>query len=72
MKWIYGDVIDTAKTFTLNKAYYNSYLKEKLPKDMNLQFEDEDSFWVPMRGTDEKTKEIKIQGYVRISFSVLP
>lgn len=28
--------------------------------DCLLEFEDEDSFWVPVRGKDEKTGEIKI------------
>lgn len=71
MKWLFNDVVDTGKTFSLNKSYYNSFLKEKLPKEMTLEFEDDDSFWVPVRGMDEKTKEIKVQGYVRISFSIL-
>jgi hypothetical protein len=43
-----------------------------LPKDLDLQFQDEDSFWVPCKGKDEKTGEIKIQGYVRISINVIP
>ena len=39
---------------------------------VKLDFEDEDTFWVPVKGTDSKTKEIKIQGYVRLSLTVLP
>ena len=71
MKWLFNDVVDTGKTFSLNKSYYNSFLKDKLPKDMTLEFQDDDSFWVPVKGMDEKTKEIKVQGYVRRSFSIL-
>jgi hypothetical protein len=31
-----------------------------MPKEVPLDFEDEDSFWVPLKGRDEKSGEIKI------------
>jgi hypothetical protein len=64
-------VIETEKTFSLNKKYYESYLKDVMPKDVPLKFEDEDSFWVPVKGKDEKTGEIVINGYVRLSLTVM-
>ena len=39
--------------------------------EVPLKFEDEDSFWVPVKGKDEKTGEIKVTGYVRLSLSVM-
>lgn len=39
--------------------------------DVPLKFEDEDSFWVPVKGKDEKTGEIKVNGYVRLSLTVM-
>jgi len=42
-----------------------------MPKDIPLKFEDEDSFWVPVKGKDEKTGEIVINGYVRLSLTVM-
>jgi len=37
-----------------------------------IVFEDEDSFWLPCIGTDEKTKALVNNGYVRISVTILP
>ena len=42
-----------------------------MPKDVPLKFEDEDSFWVPVKGKDEKTGEIIVSGYIRLSLSVM-
>jgi hypothetical protein len=52
-------VIETGKTFSINKKYYNSYFHEHWPKESQLVFEDDDSFWVPLIGKDEKTGEMK-------------
>jgi len=60
LKPLFTDVIETEKSFSLNKKYYESYLKDVMPKDVPLKFEDEDSFWVPCKGKDEKTGEIVI------------
>ena len=40
--------------------------------DVVLDFMDEDSFWVPMKGKDDKTGEMKINGYVRMTINLLP
>jgi hypothetical protein len=37
-----------------------------------LEFEDEESFWVPIKGEDSESKEMKVQGHIRISISILP
>lgn len=42
-----------------------------MPNDVKLKFEDDDSFWVPVKGKDEKTGEIVVTGYVRLSLSVM-
>jgi hypothetical protein len=72
LKAIFEDVIDTGRTFQITKKYYQQYLQDNMPKEVPLDFEDEDSFWVPLKGKDEKSGEIKIQGYVRISITILP
>jgi hypothetical protein len=53
-------VIDAGGSFSFNKSYYNGFLKSKLPEDLLITFEDEDSFWVPVKGKDEKSGEIKV------------
>lgn len=71
LKTIFNDVIEAGKTFTLNKKYYNEYLNKHMSADVPLKFEDEDSFWVPVKGKDEKSGEIKIQGYLRLSLTIM-
>ncbi len=74
LKPLIEDVIETNRSFQFSKKYYEAYLKDLLPQDLDIQFEkdDEDSFWIPCKGKDEATGEIKIQGYVKISINVLP
>ena len=56
----------------LTKKYYNAYAHTQMPPGYKIEFEDEDSFWVPCRGRDAKTGEIKENGFVRISVTILP
>ncbi len=44
-----------------------------LPPGEKIEFEDDDSFWVPLKGLNEKNKDvIENHGYVRISVTILP
>jgi hypothetical protein len=72
LKYLFNDVIDANGTFSVNKSYYNSFLKEKWGEDLKITFEDEDSFWLPITGKDPKTSEMKINGYLRVSLTVMP
>lgn len=72
LKHLFEDVIDTGKTIALNKNYYQSYLQGVLPSETKITFEDDDSFWIPCKGLDEKTKQVKENGQIRISITVLP
>ena len=71
MNDVMEDVLSTGKTFTINKKYYNAYLKEKLGS-FSLSFEDDDSFWIPMNKMDDDSKSLKNNGYVRISVTIMP
>ena len=33
MKPLFIDVVETGRTFSINKKYYNSYLKDQMPKE---------------------------------------
>jgi hypothetical protein len=66
LKPIFDDVIETGRTLELSKKYYSSYLQKILPKESQLQFEDEDSFWLPVKGKDEKTGEFVNNGFIRV------
>ena len=39
---------------------------------MKFDYKDETSFWVPIRGTDEKTGQMKDNGKVRITLDIYP
>ena len=73
LKAIFDDVIETGgRSFQITKKYYEQYLKDVMGKGQPLlDFEDEDSFWLPLKGKDENTGEIKVQGFVRLSMAVL-
>ena len=71
MRPLFEDVIETGRTMSVNKKYFEQYLNQKWP-DHGIKFEDDDSFWVPMSGLDEKTQEMKVRGYVRLGFQVMP
>lgn len=72
---IYDAVIDASlcqRQVAISKTYYNQYLKDtKYFKDVNIKFEDENTFWMPVKG---RTKDGKIveQGKVRIQIDILP
>lgn len=72
LKGVFYDVIETGKSFTLNKKYYESFFKNTLKgTDISeLEFEDDDSFWLPVKGTENGVT--KVNGYVRISFTLMP
>jgi hypothetical protein len=72
LKWVFNDVIDANGTFTINKSYYNEFLKEKWGPDLKITFEDEDSFWLPVIGKDFKTGETRVNGYLRMTLTVMP
>ena len=69
---LFTDVIDTNGTFSINKQYYNSFLKSVWGDKFQIKFEDEDSFWLPVTGKDFKTGEMRINGYLRMSLTVMP
>jgi hypothetical protein len=63
---LFEDVISTQKPMNLTKKYYNGYLKSKMP-GVNIEFYDEDSFYV-----DCLDKNRKLIGKVRIGLNVTP
>lgn len=72
MKALFEDVIETGRTFQITKKYYNTYLSGVMPRDIILEFEDEDTFWVPIRQFDKDTGAWTNTGHVRISLTVMP
>jgi len=72
LKPFFADVIETGRSMSITKKYYNDYLKSVLPADQALEFEDEDSFFVKVMGMDEKSGQMVCNGKVRITMTVLP
>jgi len=57
---------------SINKKYYNSYLKAELAKNGDkMNFKDDDSFWVDMISKDDNGK-IENTGKVRIRVDIYP
>lgn len=53
----------------LTKTYYNAYLKDT---GLKLVYKDENTFWVEIRGKDDKTGKIEVTGKVRIQIDIYP
>jgi len=53
----------SARPLTVNKTYYTEYLK---PKGYKFVYKDDNTFWVPIRGMDDKEGKIVVTGEVRI------
>lgn len=55
LKHLFNDAYVTGKGIELNKKYWTSYLQKQL--GMKLEWEDEDSFWLPCIGVNDKGLE---------------
>jgi hypothetical protein len=60
------DATMTNRTISLNKKYYQSFL-QKYMGEQELEFEDNESFWVDM-----KDKDGHVNGRLRIQVDILP
>ena len=60
------DASMTNKTILLNKKYYETFLREYM-KELELEYEDEDSFWIDM-----KDKNGELNGKIRIQIDIVP
>ena len=49
LKLLFIDAVETGKPIALSKKYYDGYLREKMGPDAKLEFEDDQSFWVPAK-----------------------
>ena len=72
LKNVFEDVIETGRSIAVNKKYYTNYLQGVLPTDLKLSFYDEDSFWLPCKGIDLKSKDEINNGFIRVSITILP
>jgi len=52
----------TKRLLGVNKTYFNRNMKDDNP---NIEWKDEDSFWLPIAGKDEKG-QVENTGYVRL------
>jgi hypothetical protein len=67
LKEIFEDAIATKKPLSLNKKYYDGYLKAKMPQSTKLVFYDDDSFFL-----DTFDKDGNNVGRVRLSVNITP
>ena len=65
LKPLFEDAIATQKPITLNKKYYEGFLKKEL--GLNLEFYDDDSFYL---STQDSTG--KYVGKVRVGLNITP
>ena len=72
LKPLLDDASLTKMCVSLNRKYFDSYLKDKFPNYTNLTFDnDGQSFWVNLLNKNEKG-ELEINGRLRIQIDVLP
>jgi hypothetical protein len=72
LKPLLDDASLTKSCVSLNRKYYDSYLKEKFPNYTNLNFDsDGQSFWVNLVNKNGKG-ELEVNGRLRIQIDVLP
>jgi hypothetical protein len=69
LKSAFEDVSLSKRPLGINKTYYNAYLKDKGYK---FTYKDENSFFVSVKGKDEKTGKIVENGKVRIQIDIYP
>jgi hypothetical protein len=72
LKGLFEDIIETNRTFQITKKYYEQHLCNVMPRDTLLEFEDEDTFWVPIKQQDADSGAWNVSGYVRLSITVMP
>ena len=60
------DATMTKKTISVNKKYYESFLKDYMGEN-EFKYEDDDSFWINMKGKDGE-----INGRMRVQIDVIP
>lgn len=58
----------SGRPLSINKTYYEAYLKKS---GLKLNFKDSNTFWVPVKGTDDKGKQVE-NGQVRIQIDIYP
>lgn len=59
----------TKRPLSINKKYYEDFLK---PKGVKLEFKDDNTFFVVVKGKDEKTGQLVDNGKVRIQIDIYP
>jgi len=69
LKLPFLDASLSGRPLSINKTYYNAYLKEK---GMKFTYKDENSFYVSVMGKDDKTGKIVENGKVRIAIDIYP
>lgn len=72
---LFEDVMLTNKKKSFNKKYWNDYMKQELIKrdfknTKDVEWEDNEKFWIPMRRYDEETGEEKFAGKVQCSLRI--
>lgn len=70
MQQVIEDVILTKRPISLNKTYFNKILKTMKP-NLEMDFKDENSFWVQLITIGEGNK-IEKTGKVRVQIDVYP
>lgn len=65
----FGDASLTKRPLGINKTYYKNFLEEK---GIKLDYKDENTFWLPIKGKDEKTGAVVENGKVRIQIDIYP
>ena len=68
LKSVFDDVSLCGRPVSIDKKYFKGCMEQL---GHNLDFKDEDSFWIPVNNKDENG-EMKYGGKVRVSVAFMP
>jgi len=69
LQYCIEDACLSGRPLGLTKKYYEDYLKKD--KGFQMEFKDDNSFWITLKGTNEKTGQLEVTGKIRCQIDVL-
>ena len=64
------DAAISKRPISLSKQYYEQSIKKRVP-DLNIEFKDDSTFYLPVMQTNAKTGETSEQGKIRVQIDIL-
>lgn len=66
----FEDASLTKRQLNINKFYFENYMKKQY--NYNYKFKDDSTFYIPMKGNDEKTGKLVDNALLRVQVDIVP